>query len=158
MGSLGRQFHDLLVANNFDLEVLDRTALGLAELPKPLDWLNTRILQAHDLWHIIAGYDTTALHEIAISAFQLAQFGHPYSAQFLSVTVGVSAITPVQGFGVLMDVICSAWRHGRETPPLMAIPWEGVWTDGPETIRDRFAVRPYVSPYPANLIEMMQAT
>lgn len=156
-GSLGRRFHDLIVDNKFDLEVLDRDAIGLSGLPKPLDWLNTRILQAHDLWHIVAGYETTALHEIAISAFQMAQFGHNYSAQFLSVTAGVGALAPATGYGVLMDVIVSAWRHGRETPALITIPWEREWDRSVEEIRARFGVEPYQSPYPANLIEMLQA-
>ena len=83
-GSLGARFHDLIVDNGFDLEVLDRDSLGLDTLPAPLGYLNARILQCHDLWHIVAGYDTTALHEVAISAFQLAQFGHGYSAMFLA--------------------------------------------------------------------------
>ena len=74
-GSLGATFHALIVDNGFDLEVLDRTALGLDKLPAPLDYLNARILQCHDLWHIVAGYETTALHEVAISAFQLAGMG-----------------------------------------------------------------------------------
>jgi len=155
--SLGRQFHDLIVDNNFDLEVLDREAIGLAALPKPLDYLNTRILQSHDLWHIVGGYEITALHEIAISAFQMAQFGHNYSSQFLAVTATVGAISPPEGWGVLMDTITSAWVHGRETAPLITIPWEDVWTLSTEEIRGRYAIAPYQSPYPANLIEELRA-
>ncbi|MEO0981708.1 MAG: Coq4 family protein [Pseudomonadota bacterium] len=152
-GSLGRQFHDLIVDNTFDLEVLDRDALGLSGLPKPLDYLNTRILQAHDLWHITAGYETTALHEIAISGFQMAQFGHNYSAQFLSVTAAVGALSPAYGYKILMDTITSAWVHGRETPPLIAIQWEEVWDKPTDKIRRDHGVTPYQRPYPANLIE-----
>lgn len=155
-GSLGRRFHSLIVDNAFDLEVLDREALSLSALPKPLDYLNTRILQSHDLWHIVAGYETTALHEIALSAFQMAQFGHNYSAQFLAVTAGVAAVTPAMGYPVLMETVMSAWAHGRETPPLMAVPWEEVWSQTTEDIRAAFHVTPYQSPYPANLIEMTQ--
>ena len=156
-GSLGRQFHDLIVDNKFDLEVLDRDALGLSDLPQPLDYLNTRILQAHDLWHITAGYDTTALHEIAISAFQMAQFGHNYSAQFLSITAAVGARAPARGFIVLMDTITSAWTHGRETPPLMLIDWETDWVRPVEELRAAHGITPYDGPYPANLIERGQS-
>ena len=152
-GSLGRQFHDLIVDNTFDLEVLDRDALGLSALPAPLDFLNTRILQAHDLWHITAGYETTALHEIAISAFQMAQFGHNYSAQFLSITAAVSALTPARGAAVLFETITSAWVHGRETAPLMLIEWEAELDKPLADIRSEFGIAPYQRPYPANLIE-----
>src|SRR5665213_1402879 len=82
-GSLGGQLHSLVVDDGFDLEVLDRDALDLADLPRPLDYLNIRILQCHDVWHLVAGYETTGLHEVAISAFQMAQFGHQYSSMFL---------------------------------------------------------------------------
>jgi ubiquinone biosynthesis protein Coq4 len=156
-GSLGAAFHALIVDNKFDLEVLDRDALGLSALPKPLDYLNTRILQAHDLWHIVAGYDTTALHEIALSAFQMAQFGHNYSAMFLAVTSTSLALAPPEGFGVVMDVILTAYAHGRETPPLIAVPWEDIWSLDADAIRSRYGVTPYQSPYPANLIEMSLA-
>jgi ubiquinone biosynthesis protein Coq4 len=155
-GSLGAQFHAIIVDNKFDLEVLDRDALGLAALPKPLDYLNTRILQSHDLWHIVAGYETTALHEIALSAFQMAQFGHNYSAHFLAVTAAITAHAPAAGWGLVMDTILSAWRHGRETPPLMAVPWEEVWTETVDAIRARYGVSAFASPYPANVIEQAQ--
>lgn len=152
-GSLARQFHDLIVANKFDLEVLDRDEIGLHTLPKPLDYLNTRMLQAHDLWHIVAGYDTTALHEIALSAFQMAQFGHNYSAHFLAVVFGAASSGPASGFVVAADTVFSAWRHGRETAPFLLIDWESEWGRSADDIRHAFEITPYQSPYRADLIE-----
>ncbi len=152
-GSLGRTFHDLIVDNTFDLEVLDRDEIGLSDLPTPLDYLNTRILQSHDLWHIVAGYETTALHEIALSAFQMAQFGHAYSAQFLAVMAAVGAITPSIGYPVLMTSITSAYVHGRRSPPLITIDWEAEWRKPTEAIRSKYGIEPYQRPYPADLIE-----
>ena len=152
-GSLAREFHDLILDNKFDLEVLDRDDLGLSALPAPLAFLNTRILQSHDLWHIIAGYETTALHEVAISAFQLAQFGHSYSAQFLPIPFGAAALGPRKGFRIVADTVFSAWRHGRETPPLMLIDWEEEWGRPAADLRDAFDIEPYDSPYRPDLIE-----
>ncbi|MEL6858056.1 MAG: Coq4 family protein [Pseudomonadota bacterium] len=152
-GSVGADFHRLIVDNKFDLEVLDRGEIGLAALPKPLDYLNTRILQAHDLWHIVAGYETTALHEIALSAFQMAQFGHNYSAQFLAIVAAVGAVSPASGYKVLMDTVTTSWAHGRETYPMMLIPWEQVWHKSSDDIRRQFAITPYDRPYRADLIE-----
>jgi ubiquinone biosynthesis protein Coq4 len=153
VGSIGAAFHHLIVSNAFDLEVLDRSKIGLAALPAPLDYLNTRILQAHDLWHITAGYETTALHEIALSAFQMAQFGHNYSAQFLAIVFAVGAISPASGYKVLMDTVTTSWAHGRETYPMMLIPWEDVWHKSADEIRAQYGIRPYDRPYRADLIE-----
>jgi ubiquinone biosynthesis protein Coq4 len=156
-GSLGREFHDLIVDNQFDLEVLDRDALGLRNLPAPLDYLNARILQCHDLWHIVGGYRTTGLHEVAISAFQLAQFGHNYSAQFLAVATANVSLKRPEGLGIIYEVILSAWRHGRATPPLLGVHWESIWHKPPEQIRDMLGMSAYPSPFPADLFEQLRA-
>ena len=152
-GSIGAEFHNLIVDNKFDLEVLDRAEIGLSALPAPLAFLNTRILQAHDLWHITAGYETTALHEIALSAFQMAQFGHNYSAQFLAIVSAVGAISPASGYKVLMDTVTTSWVHGRETYPMMLIPWEEVWHKSANEIRAQYKISEYKRPYRADLIE-----
>jgi len=155
--SVGRLFYNVIVDNSFDLEVLDRDAIGLSQLPSPLDYLNTRMLQAHDLWHLVGGYETTSLHEIAISAFQMSQFGHNYSAQFLAVTAVIGAQGDAMAYPILMDTITSAWVHGRQTPPMILIDWENVWTGTLEEVRGQFGIKAYQRPYPANLIEMAQA-
>ncbi|MBI1339631.1 hypothetical protein GC169_05390 [bacterium] len=155
--SLGGAFHSLIVDNGFDLEVLDRDALGLASLRPPLDYLNVRILQCHDLWHIMGGYHTTGLHEVAISGFQLAQFGHNYSAQFLSVVTTKSTLVRPEGMALMFETILSAWRHGRETPLLLGVDWEAIWDAPVDELRARLGVKPYASPFPPNLFEMMRA-
>ncbi|WP_279244752.1 Coq4 family protein [Candidatus Litorirhabdus singularis] len=154
LGSIGRQYHDLIVDNGFDLEVLDGHALGLSKLPPPLDFLNARNLQTHDLWHLVAGYETTVLHEFAIAAFQLAQFGHSYSGSLMAVMTGVAALSPAIGFPILMDAVLTAWVHGRETSPMIGIHWEDSWNLSVEEIRQNYAISPYASPHPANLFEL----
>ena len=81
-GSLARQLLSMWVNNGFDPESLDRYAIGLNGLSPALRHLNTRILRMHDTWQLVAGYENTSLHEMAISAFQLAPFGQHYSTMF----------------------------------------------------------------------------
>ena len=154
--SLGGEFHALIVDNGFDLEVLDRDALNLDKLPAPLAYLNARILQCHDLWHIVAGYRTTALHEVAISAFQLAQFGHHYSSMFLGMVLTRVAFERPEGGPLMLQTILTAWVHGRRTPPLLGVDWPAVWDLPLEKVRARLGVAPYVSPFPADLFEQLQ--
>lgn len=157
-GTVGNDFYRLIADNGFDLEVLDRDALGLAALPHPLDYLNTRVLQCHDLWHITAGYHTTALHEIAISGFQMGQFGHAYSSMFLAVVTTAAAASPVPGgFGLLLDVVLGGWKHGRETPPMLGIGWEEAWNSPVDVVRSRFGIAAFSDPWPADLIEQARA-
>ncbi len=155
-GSLGNEFRRQIVDNNFDLEVLDRDALGLAHMPPPLDYLNVRILQCHDLWHIVGGYHTTALHEVGISAFQLSQFGHNYSAQFLAFIIAKAALRRPEGLALLMEITLGAWRHGRSSPQLLGVSWPDVWDQPTEAVRSRLGVAPYVSPVPPDLVEQLE--
>ena len=156
-GSLGHEFHSLIVDNGFDLEVLDREALGLADLPAPLNYLNARILQCHDLWHIAAGYQTTALHEVAISGFQAGQFGHGYSALFLAMVLTRAAFAQPEAAGLFLDTILVAWTHGRESPPLLGLDWPAIWGLPTAEVRTSIGLAPYASPYPADLFEQLRA-
>lgn len=157
-GSLGGRLHSLVVDDGFDLEVLDRDALDLSDLPAPLDYLNIRILQCHDVWHLVAGYETTGLHEVAISGFQMAQFGHQYSSMFLGVVLTKVAFSePFEGMGFLLDTVLSAYAHGRRTPPLLGVEWEEVWDRPVAEIRSTYGITPYDSPYPAGLLEQIRS-
>ena len=151
--SLGQTLYRMIVDQGYDLEVLDREAIALSALPRSLRYLNTRILQMHDVWHLVAGYETTASHEIAISAFQLAQFGHNYSAMFLATITTISCTLQRAGFGILMQLIAEGWRHGGETPAMMDIHWEAEWNRPIEEIRETYGIPAYQSVLPASLFE-----
>ena len=155
--SLGQTLYRMIVDQGYDLEVLDREAIALSALPRSLRYLNTRILQMHDVWHLVAGYETTASHEIAISAFQLAQFGHNYSAMFLATIITISCTLQRAGFGILMQLIAEGWHHGRQTPPMMDIQWEAEWNRPIEAIRESHGIPVYRSKLPANLFESVAA-
>ena len=119
--SLGGQFHALIVDNGFDLEVLDREALGLDKLPAPLDYLNARILQCHDLWHIVGGYETTALHEVAISAFAARPVsGHHYSSMFLGDGAHPHRLRTAGGAGAIMLPVILGALDPRPPDPAAA--------------------------------------
>ena len=152
-GSLGWDFYRLITDNKFDLEVLDRETIGLAKLPPALAYLNTRILQMHDIWHLVGGYRTTALHEVAISSFQLAQFNHSYSAMFLAVVVASGRFVFPPGLPVLLQVMAEAWLHGRTSPAFMAISWEAEWHQPAAAIREKLGIKPFASLIPADLVE-----
>jgi len=156
-GSLGHALHRMIVENGYDPEVLDREAIALSELPHALHYLNARILQMHDVWHLVAGYETTSTNEIAISAFQLAQFGHNYSSMFLAAVMAISTFKEPRGFTVLMQIITEAWQHGRSTPWMMNIEWENEWNNSLETIRSTHRIPTYESIFPADLLESIEA-
>ena len=152
-GSLGGLFYRQVVSDGMKLEGMDRHLLGLAGLPAPLGYLNTRILQCHHLWRLTAGYKTTGLHQIAMAGFLMGQFGHHHSSLFLGLVISTVALQRPPSPEVVLDTILGGWTHGRRTPPLLATPWESLWHLPVETVRARLGVMPFESPYPADLIE-----
>ena len=154
--SLGRSLYNMIIENGYDPEVLDRNEIALSELPHSLHYLNARILQMHDVWHLVAGYETTSSNEIAISAFQLAQFGHNYSSMFLAAVMTISTFKEPRGFTILMQIINEAWQHGRETPVMMDIEWEQEWNHSLEQIRKTHDIPVYQSIFPADLLESVE--
>lgn len=153
--SLGKSLHNMIVENGYDPEVLDREEIKLAAMPHSLHYLNARILQMHDVWHLVAGYETTSSNEIAISSFQLAQFGHNYSAMFLAVGMAMSVEKEPRGFAIILQIIAEAWQHGRNTPAMMDIVWEDEWNRSLEDIRAKHAIPTYKSMFPVNMLEMI---
>lgn len=154
--SLGLSLYQMIVKNGYDPEVLDRESISLGELPHALHYLNARILQMHDVWHLVAGYETTSSNEIAISAFQLAQFGHNYSSMFLAAVMAISTFKEPRGFTILMQIITEAWQHGRETPAMMNIEWEKEWNNPLKVIRATHHIPIYKSIFPADLLESIE--
>jgi ubiquinone biosynthesis protein Coq4 len=155
-GSLGLSLHTMIVENGYDPEVLDREEIELSAMPHTLHYLNARILQMHDVWHLVAGYTTHSSNEIAISAFQLAQFGHNYSAMFLAAGMAMATTKEPRGFTVIMQIVTEAWQHGRDTPVMMDIEWENEWNNSLESIRLKYAIPMYQSVFPADLLESIE--
>ena len=156
--SLAHDFWRLIVDNKFDLEVLDRETMNLALLPPALCYLNTRILQMHDIWHLVGGFHTTVLHEIAISAFQQAQFGHGYSAMFLAVVA--SGATLQGGFGapVVFETIAEASQYGCDSPSFMAIEWEKEWRAPLHDVRARHGISAFHGSFAPDYFERLLAS
>ena len=148
-GSLGWHLHRMIVDNGFDLEVIDTDQFAHLEADYPaLHVTSRRILQTHDVWHIVGDFRLSALGEVAISGFQFAQFGQNYSAGFLA-TVAALGLHRLPAFLVpLVQVMAEGWRHGRLTPPLMPVPWEEMWSTPLDEARRLVGCAPFRSAIP----------
>lgn len=155
-GSLGHDIYRLIVDNDFHLEVLDRDDATINAMPPALRYLNVRILQMHDVWHMMAGYRTTMLQEVGISAFSLAQFDHNYSAMLIATAAASPLFNVPEAFPVVMQVIMEAWQHGRTTPFFMEIEWENEWHRSIADIRAHHGIKAFESIYPADLFEQLR--
>ncbi len=145
-GSIGHALYRMIVDNNYDLEVLDPAIV--ADYHPEHDDPNRYILQAHEIWHLAAGYSTSPLHEVSISGFQFAQFGHPYSRDFLASIGTLAALTNPAAAPFFVQLSLEGWRHGRNTPPLTLVDWYERWDDSIEDIRRSVGIEAYKSAIP----------
>ena len=148
--TLGHAYYHLIVDNGFDPEVLNPD--HVTGFHPGLDGTNRRILQTHEVWHLVAGYSTSPLHETAISSFQLAQFAHNYSAIFLATTFMLLLFSVPMFADPIMQVMSEGWRHGRRTPPLMIIDWWALWPRSIDDIRAEYGITPFQSVIPDLLV------
>jgi hypothetical protein len=148
-GTLGERLHAMVVDNGFDLEVIDTDAVAhLAESLPALHITSRRILQTHDIWHLVGDFRLSGLGEVAISSFQLAQFGQNYSAGFLASVLALAAFQTPGILPYLIQVIAEGWRHGRTTPALMPVVWEEMWDVPLDEVRASTGCAPFRSAVP----------
>lgn len=148
-GSLGGIVHREAMVRGQLGQILDPAVLSLDRLPAPLGYLNARILESHLVWAAVAGYSHAELDELALAAFQMAQFGHHYSSLLIALTLTTIAIDRPQGLEIVLESIFRGWRHGRETRPLLGVAWGELWDLPIDTVRQGLGVTPFPSPLTA---------
>jgi ubiquinone biosynthesis protein Coq4 len=146
--SLGTNLLEMLTAKGYDLEVINPDDVMLPPVFAAQNRTNRRILQLHDVWHLFAGFGFTAQGEVAISGFQLAQFGQNYSTRFLAATTTTMCLRPVVNIDQFISLFSEGWRHGRRAPPLMSVEWHKLLGRSIADLRAEMHVEPFKSRTP----------
>jgi ubiquinone biosynthesis protein Coq4 len=146
--SLGTNLLDMLTSKGYDLEVINPDDVMLPPVFAAQNRTNRRILQLHDVWHLFAGFGFTAQGEVAISGFQLAQFGQNYSTRFLATTTTMMCLRPLVNIDQFIALIAEGWRHGRRAPPLMSVEWHKLLGRSIADLRAEMHVAPFQSRTP----------
>jgi ubiquinone biosynthesis protein Coq4 len=146
--SLGTSLLDMLTSKGYDLEVINPDDVMLPAVFAAQNRTNRRILQLHDVWHLFAGFGFTAQGEVAISGFQLAQFGQNYSTRFLAATTTMMCLRPLVSIDQYIALIAEGWRHGRRAPPLMSVQWHTLLGRSIEDLRAEMQVAAFQSRTP----------
>src|ERR1700675_416161 len=141
--SLGTVLLEMLTTKGYDLEVIDADTVLLPPQFPAQNRTNRRILQLHDVWHLFADYGFTAQGEVAISGFQLAQFGQNYSTRFLAVSTTSICLNRLADPDRFITLIVEGWRHGRASPPLMSVPWHQLLDKPIPQLRRELGVKPF---------------
>lgn len=153
-GSLGQILYEMIVGHGYSLELIERRRRYASSLPPSIRRVNTRVMQMHRPWELVAGYDTGDAHQIAYGGFQVAQFGLHQAAMVLASFATIGCFLAPTGFYILLYLISEGWRHGQASPDFMDIDWESEWVHSVETIRKRHGIDPFRSVFSKNLFEV----
>lgn len=148
-GTLGREYYQHIVDNNLNREIatgyrafhdtLERSG-KLEGMPDDVKYAVLRGFQIHDLLHIVTGFDTTGLGEIALQAFGMAQMRSLYFATWISVVTTRAAFLQPDSQVPLMSAITEGWSLGRRVPQLNVVKWESMLDRPVSGIRREFGV------------------
>ena len=96
----------------------------LDRMPEELAYMRLRGTQVHDFMHVLTGYDTSIVGELAIAAYTLAQVKFSYQSTRLAVTMAHTAFVAPQGIDLTMDGFVDGWAYGKHSENLYFERWE----------------------------------
>jgi len=137
--SLGRAYFDWTSAYDF-------TADGLAhqiskqvprELKDPRSNMSARVVDTHDLWHVLNGWDSDIYGEMHLLGYSYAQLGG-WAWLILALIANsiLATLGRFEGFGYLRNSI----RRGRKATLLVAVDWEAMLPLPLEDVRRQLSI------------------
>jgi ubiquinone biosynthesis protein COQ4 len=135
-GSLGRAYFDFTERARIDAQGI--VAASTAERATPLAegdlrFVGERMRDSHDLWHVVTGYGTDVLGELALLAFTYAQAPQPG----IGLIVGFAYLQFAPGVNELLR---DAHRRGKAAAWLPAIAWEELLDQPVDAVRAQLRV------------------
>lgn len=140
-GTVGAAYRAFREARGFTAEGLADEARKVApqiDAPHPVVWYSRRIRDVHDIWHVLAGYETDALGEACVVAFSHAQTGH---LGFAFIGLGAAAEIRREDRSVpARRAVFQAWRIGRRARWLPGLDYEALFALPLDEARSRLGI------------------
>jgi ubiquinone biosynthesis protein COQ4 len=90
-------------------------------------YVELRLSQTHDIWHILTGFDTSRIGEIGLQAFHLPQFPYPLATMLIANSLIASTLFDPNQLPSLLAAIGQGWQMGATAQALFAQKWEEAW-------------------------------
>jgi ubiquinone biosynthesis protein COQ4 len=122
------------------------------------DYINFRVLQTHDLHHIISGFSLDNFGEFGVVSLSVSQYNFPafaflnlsvLSMTWMNYSVPVDINTPIAERAMspqgLFEVISQGLAMGEAAQSLFAVPWEELLASDIQEVRDNLGIKPVLS-------------
>jgi ubiquinone biosynthesis protein Coq4 len=90
-------------------------------------YVELRLSQTHDIWHIVTGFDTSSIGEIGLQVFHLPQFPYPLATMLMANSLMSSTLLAPEELPQLLEAIAQGFQMGKIAQPLFAQKWEEAW-------------------------------
>ena len=142
-GSLGRGYAEHITRHGFDADYFRK---------QPVDsdaaYVQMRMRQTHDIWHVVTGFGVGALGELGLKAFELAQTGRPMAAVLCTGGVVRYLLKDPEQLESMLDYLAYGYHLGTRARPLLAERWEEAWDRPLDEWRERIGwIAPEDTPY-----------
>ncbi|MDG2989646.1 Coq4 family protein [Candidatus Synechococcus calcipolaris G9] len=135
-GTLGHVFAADMLAKGFDPDFFHKVPVENDIAYMKMLWRST-----HDIYHVVTGFDTDIVGELALQAFMIAQHSIPISIMAYGAGLVETALYSPQDLDRLMQETTRAWDMGTQTPAkFLAQKWD-QYLDQPLTaVRDQLGI------------------
>lgn len=91
------------------------------------EYIELRLSQTHDLWHVVTGFDTDEIGELGLQAFHLPQFPYPLATLLVANSLISTTLKQPEMLPQLLEAIGQGFQMGKMVKPLFAQKWEEGW-------------------------------
>lgn len=90
-------------------------------------YVEARLSQTHDIWHIVTGFGVSPTEEIGLQAFHLPQFPYPLAVSLLASSMMSALLFDPEQLPSLLEAIQTGWTMGKNAKSFFAQKWEEAW-------------------------------
>jgi ubiquinone biosynthesis protein COQ4 len=156
-GSLGHTYVSVLDGYGYDINFFPQEAF-FDDLRTDADYINFRVLQTHDLHHILTGFSLDNFGEFGVVSVSVSQYNFPAFAflnlssllmTWMNHSVPVDVDTPIAVKAMspkgLYEVIGQGLAMGEAAKRLFAVPWETLLATDLQEVRHALGIQPVLS-------------
>ncbi len=147
--TLGHGYHRFITENGLEANLATnyrefneklQSSGALDRLPEDLSYTIVRGFQIHDFLHVLTGFSSKPLGELAQAAFHFAQLQFPYHAMRVAVTTGHMAFVDPGITAKAMDAMVDGWVVGRSAENCHFTRWEDELDTPLPELRERMSI------------------
>lgn len=116
-----------IYATQMKQQGFDPDLYSYLKIDSDASYVEARLGQTHDLWHVVTGFDVSSVGEIGLQAFHLSQFPYPLATMLIANALISATLLAPSELPQLIQAIAQGLEMGRTAKSLFAQKWEEGW-------------------------------